>query len=214
MQAETVQRTWTPLDYYYDRRRKSHIALASQALIQAPTPVVGQSTNFSCGSACLYAALRYWKSDTGVFHEADLWDALKMDEDGCEPEDLVEVSERFGLSAEYRIGMTLDDLREKLQAGVPVILLLQAWRDDPSLDWKDAWEDGHYAMIVGIDDEKAYFMDPSYDAKTYRWMPISELLDRWHNEGIEGDQQYRLGISIRGYATSPAAVVTPFERFD
>jgi hypothetical protein len=41
---------------------------------------------------------------------------------------------------------------------VPVIILIQAWRDEDNLTpWVDDWEDGHYVVVIGYDAQNLYF---------------------------------------------------------
>jgi hypothetical protein len=53
------------------------------------------------------------------------------------------------------------------------------------IEWKNAWDDGHFAVVIGYDSDHLYFMDPSLTGN-YAFIPISEFLDRWHDvDGTE-----------------------------
>jgi hypothetical protein len=67
-------------------------------------------------------------------------------------------------------------------AGDTVILDLQAWQDEgkPKRDWQSDWDDGHYIVLVAMDDRLLYAMDPS-GHYGYAEIPIPELLVRWHD---------------------------------
>jgi hypothetical protein len=46
--------------------------------------------------------------------------------------------------------------------GTPPMVCLQAWSEDSDgLTWRERWEDGHYVVVIGYDNENLYFMDPS-----------------------------------------------------
>jgi len=161
-------------------------------------PLIRQTTNFSCGAAALLGVLRYWLGeDLGVRDESDLWGKLDVsEENGTEPDRIAAVARKFGLQATYVTEMTERGLREALARGDTVIMLVQAWRDDP-VDWAVDWDDGHYVVAVGIDALNVYLMDPSTSG-TYAWMSLDELPDRWHDFDENGEPQYGLALIIRG----------------
>jgi len=48
-----------------------------------------------------------------------------------------------------------------LKAKIPVILLLQAWKDeDDSTPYAVDFDDGHYVVAIGYDQQYIYFEDP------------------------------------------------------
>ncbi len=141
-------------------------------------PVVEQATDYSCGPATLMAVLRYWGKPVAC--EQDLYGPLHTTQkDGTEPYKLEEVARARGLRAEYRIGASVGDLRAALAAGTTVIVDLQAWRDTRR-PWRDDWDDGHYVVLVAIDGDRVYAMDPSAD-HGFSWLTLGELDERWHD---------------------------------
>ena len=144
-----------------------------------PVPLVRQAHPYSCGAAALLGVLFYWQAeDSG---EAALYkDLATTEEDGTAPEGLVRGARSHGLTAGLRRGLTVEDLRRALARGETAIVDIQAWREDEKIAWKDRWEDGHYVVLVAMDERYAYFMDPSTCA-SYGWIPLEELLDRWHD---------------------------------
>lgn len=144
-------------------------------------PLSRQQTPYSCGPAALRSVLKYF----GVFDgpEQALYKIANTSvEEGTLPEDLAAGARHFGLSATVEPLMTLARLRLHLGLGKLVIVQLQAWRDAASkpLPWREVWEDGHYVVLVGLDDEFAYFMDPSTSG-AYTYVPLRELVERWHD---------------------------------
>jgi len=166
-----------------------------------PLPLVSQATSYSCGAAALLSVLYYWRAFDGT--ESDLYGPLETTpRDGTHPAKIVEVARRYGLQAEMRIEMTIEDLRRELAAGATVILDIQAWPSDDRRDppWEELWEDGHYVILAGMDSSKVYAMDPSVRAG-YGYLPLEELPRRWHDyEDRNGRLEIhrRLGIVIRG----------------
>ncbi|MCX5790492.1 MAG: C39 family peptidase [Elusimicrobia bacterium] len=170
-------------------------------------PLHQQETNYSCGAAALFSVLRYWQAFDGK--ERDLYSPLGTTrKDGTEPPKLAQVAKTFGLSAELRKGMTLSDLRAALDQGQTVIVDIQAWREGKTAKtaWKDDWEDGHYVVLVGLDDKNAFFEDPVLK-DSYAYMPVEELPVRWHDyEDRHGRTQryWQAGIVIHGKTPAPA----------
>lgn len=166
-----------------------------------PVPLVRQAAPFSCGAAVLHSLLQYWNApfDGG---ETALYPLLGTTErDGTPPDRLVRGAAHFGLTAYLSENMTVDDLRLALERGDTVILDLQAWRAEGSTQpWSSTWEDGHYAVLVALDERHAFFMDPS-SSGSYAYIPLSELPDRWHDYedrlGLVWRTQ-RLGVIVRG----------------
>lgn len=175
-----------------------------------PVPIIPQATDFSCGSACLYACLLYWKGESlPVLHEADLWEAVKIDvEAGMGHDEGAEVATRYGLLAEAR-AYNEEELEALVARGVTVIVCIQAWRDlaDNPTEYEQDWDDGHYVVVVGLDAEKVYFMDPS-TRTSYTYMSREEFRQRWHSPDWDGAPQYGMGVAIWGEG-SPALPCFP-----
>ncbi len=76
---------------------------------------------------------------------------------------------------------TLADLRANIKNKYPTMVAIQAWLDSyqPS-DWNTNWEDGHWVIVIGLDDKNIYFEDPSL-LGTRGWLTQAEFLARWHD---------------------------------
>jgi hypothetical protein len=111
-----------------------------------------------------------------------------------------------GLAVDVRERMTIEDLHRAVDKGYPVVAAFQAWRGRPESSRAD-WEDGHYAVVIGTDEKKAYLMDPS-TAGDYAFILISEFLARWHDYEPEPAglrvNLVRFGMILRS---------TPFDSF-
>jgi predicted double-glycine peptidase len=135
-------------------------------------------------------------------------------QNGTHPDDIVRVAREFGLRAELREGLVLEDLEAALARGTSVIVDLQAWREKEDHPWSETWDDGHYMVLLGMDALNLYFEDPSL-LGSRGYIPRQEFLDRWHD--YEGDPPLdardrtyrRMAIFIQGQTPSSQP---PFER--
>jgi predicted double-glycine peptidase len=165
-------------------------------------PVVTQQSGFSCGPAAALALLRYWRPDAyGTVEETALYGPLETtDARGTEPEPIAALLRRNGLEAQYRYGdVTVRDLERAVDAREPPIVDLQAWTDHPT-PYRDTWDAGHYVVMVGYDDERLFFADPStMTPHGYVFLPRGELEERWHDlAGLADVRVERMAIFVRG----------------
>jgi predicted double-glycine peptidase len=164
-----------------------------------PVPLISQASPWTCGPAALMSVLVYF----GVFDDAESRLDAELGatpQDGTRVRNLVAVARRFGLAADARTTLELDDLKNELSRGAVVIVALQAWATGAVTDWRSHWEDGHYVVVVGVSDDRVYFMDPSVRTG-YAYLPRAEFVDRWHDYDVEDGHKVvwnRLGIVIRG----------------
>ncbi len=168
-----------------------------------PLPIVIQGADYSCGAAALLAALYYWQVFQG--YETDLYAMLETTpKQGTEPAKIAEAARLFGLQADMRTGVSLADLRAALGRGETVIVDFQAWHESSSTKrhspWPDRWDDGHYAVVAGMDEHYVYLMDPSAGSG-YAYVPLDEFMDRWHDyEDRHGSRQEnrQLAVFLKG----------------
>ncbi|RQW79910.1 MAG: hypothetical protein EHM14_06930 [Methanothrix sp.] len=164
-------------------------------------PDTRQSTEYSCGAAALQAVVGYWGRDIG---EEDMMEMLNTNpESGTYPDDIIRVAQEMGLNATYKENLSLTDLEAYLQEGVPVIVDCQAWRSvsQANESWADDWSDGHWVVVIGMDDKLVYLEDP-YLLGSRGIMTRQEFEERWHNwrglDELDTGEQIHMGIAIRG----------------
>lgn len=143
-------------------------------------PLTRQGTDYTCGVGALQSVMMYYGDE---YREDELASALKSDpNEGTPYNNIASFSKSNGYKVTILKDMTLDDLKKKIDAKKPVIVLLQAWSEKPT-DYIGDWEDGHYSVAIGYDDKKIYFMDPS-TLGYYTYVPVQQFLNRWHDTDL------------------------------
>jgi predicted double-glycine peptidase len=146
-------------------------------------PIIRQGTPYTCGVAVLQSILFYYGEE---WREDNLAKELKSTpEDGTDYHEIIRFARSKGLTVETAENMTLEDLRRAVDADHPVVVAFQAWGDHPE-NYAAAWEDGHYSIVIGVDNNNVYLMDPS-TIGNYTFVPIPEFLARWHDYYMEKD---------------------------
>lgn len=159
--------------------------------VRLQLPIVRQATDYSCGAASLLSVLQRFSGYGGS--ERSLYRGLGTEpKHGTRPERIAKVAKRHGLSATFRDGLSISDLRRAVKKGQAVILDLQAWRSprQQKSDWSKIWGTGHYVVLESIGTKYATFMDPWAPGKL-AWAPIAELDKRWHDWTHEKDGSRR-----------------------
>lgn len=161
-------------------------------------PDVMQMDESSCGVGCVQAVAmrlghwgyqREWAESLGTTLES-----------GTPPDGIVKGFLDIGVSAEVVEGMTLEALKDHLDAGRAVILDIQAWHGEPGYDYASEWEDGHYVVAVGYNDDLVFLEDPSL-LGTLGYVTQAELAVRWRDyEVIDGKRReyVRSAIVVHG----------------
>jgi predicted double-glycine peptidase len=124
--------------------------LSCTALLTRPMVHTAQTTDYTCGPACLRSVLLYWKG--AAPSELELARLLRTDPQiGTANARLVEAARELGLEAEQLTGLKPRDLRRLVRQGNTLIL-----------DWMDRGE-RHFSVLVGLDLRYIYLMDPWVD---------------------------------------------------
>ncbi len=164
-----------------------------------------QSTEYSCGAAALQAVLSYWGKD---LDERDLIQLLRTSpETGTYVGDIVRVARMLGFAAEMHEHVTLSELHSVLKNGISVIVCGQAWRsrEDSDRAVQEDWENGHYVVVLGMDEKYVYYQDP-FIKRGKGFVTHRKFDESWHS--VRGEtatdtrKQVHLGVFISG-ATPP-----------
>jgi uncharacterized protein len=160
-----------------------------------PVPIVRQATDYSCGTASLLSVLYYWKmTDKG---ELNYHEPLSTHPDfGTHPTAIVDYCRLLGLQAELSTETDLESIEAAIDRKEPVIIDFQAWTDSLGKDYSNKWDNGHYAVIVGYDQNNLYLMDPVLGS-AYGKLEKSDFLNRWHDvENRDGEDHYYIHPAI------------------
>jgi len=170
-------------------------------------PDTRQSFDYSCAASALQSVLVYWGID---IEENELIRLLNTTRAyGTDENDIVRVARQMGLEAELKDNITLADLERSIDMGIPVIVNCQSWRGSAysNASWANDWTDGHYLVVIGIDEKNVYLEDPNILGPR-GFIPRQEFLERWHSRKgtapLYNEKQYHLGIFIRGDKPSPS----------
>lgn len=139
-------------------------------------PETRQSTSFSCGASATQAILYYY----GHEHREDKLIAALGTNDamGTRPGNIVKyfIDNGFWVRAGQ---MTVNEVKQWIDRKVPVMVVLQAWTDNPNEDYRRSLDDDHWVVAIGYTDDGLIFDDPSL-LDNHGFIPYSEVEDRWH----------------------------------
>lgn len=184
---------------YSDIQNTTNITQNNTTMLNVPN--ARQPTNYSCGPTALQAVLGYYGTDITV---DKLINMTNCTENGTQPNSIAQAAQQLGFNAQVKQNMTLTDLQQYINNGTPVIIDAQAWRDNNTTNqnWTNDTEDGHYMVVIGIDNQNVYFEDPA-TLGSRGYIPNQEFLDRWHDQYIDPNTgnnttTNHLGIILNG----------------
>lgn len=166
-------------------------------------PLIRQATDYTCGVAALQAVLAYYGQDV---REDVLAKALHANHKiGTRYKNIQRYAETHGLTVHVDLEMTIEQLKNSIQSGHPVLCLIQAWADKKT-DYRTDWDDGHYVVAVGVEDDRVIFMDPS-TAGHYTYIPLQEFQQRWHDvDGTVKLNHFGMSLWKEGASFDPEKV--------
>lgn len=155
-------------------------------------PLTRQATNYTCGVAALQSLLYYYGDE---YRQDVLAGILQTDSiGGTRYMNIVNFCKSEGYYVSIHNNLSVDSLKNYINNGIPMLLAIQAWSDNPE-NYKDGWDDGHYVLAIGYDMENFYFMDPS-TLGNYTYIPLNDFLDRWHDIDQDNNKLYNFAIRI------------------
>jgi ABC-type bacteriocin/lantibiotic exporter with double-glycine peptidase domain len=161
---------------------------------QLDFPTARQSNHSDCGSTSVQTMLAYYGIDE---RQDDLDKELKLSKDGVSYTNMIKVFKRKGLKTSSG-RMNQEILKNFLDENTPVIILIQAYKDDNKDYNINSYGDGHYITITGYDDTKFIVEDPSLNNKN-GYIPFDELDIRWHGLGENKDEKLDFfGLAVFG----------------
>jgi|GEM_PF-728231 len=156
-------------------------------------PDLRQDYDFTCGASCLQSVLMYYGFDAV---ESELVQKLGATADwGTEHTDIIRVAKEYGLEVESG-EFSIEQVKNYIEQKIPVILDIQAWSEKSNIDYSLDYDDGHYIVAIGYDDNGFIIEDPSDFGRQY--MTFEELQKRWHDIDKNNNKLNNLGIAIIG----------------
>jgi len=169
----------------------------SRNAIRIPVPDTTQQTDYTCGAASLEAVSKYF--GVGPDWEPEFKDDMRMPRSGADPEHIIRAAKKYGLRFKEFYPMSLGQLRSCVDRRRPVILMLQAWGQTQEgkarRGYKRMWDDGHWVVAIGYDNEGVFFEDPSLQA-VRGFLAFPELEERWHDYGPHYEHMDHYGVAI------------------
>jgi predicted double-glycine peptidase len=156
-------------------------------------PELRQIYNYDCGACAATSVLAYYGFDV---REEAVWGLADITKDGTDPSGILRVFEHFKLATIAYCGMDPNRIRQAIDRGYPVILDIQAWRDNDSIEWATDWNDGHFVCAIGYDSARLIFEDPASYKRT--WLTDGELLTRWRDKDVNGNEFVQWGCIVLG----------------
>jgi predicted double-glycine peptidase len=159
-----------------------------------------QMFDSDCGAKALQTMFAFYGDDV---REDGLLKELGTTEDGTKVSAIMKAAKAHGYKV--RAGhLSFETLKETVGKGLPVIVMVQAWADRVMTldDWREDWDDGHYAIVIGVEDDIVVFEDPSSVRRT--WMSKEEFLVRWHDVDSDSDERFEnFGMVVYGKPPEP-----------
>jgi uncharacterized protein YvpB len=108
---------------------------------------------------------------------------------------VAKVLEYYGLDFKMSLPISIEELKLFIDEGYPILIALQAYKEG-DLPYAECWDDGHYVVAIGYDEENIYFEDPSSYKRTK--LSFIELLERWHDMEFNGTKLIQWGCVVKG----------------
>jgi len=152
-------------------------------------PGFRQNYEWSCGSTAMNMVLAYFGNDVNEKEIMDI--AGSNSEIGTPIEGLKKVAKKYNIKFEeghFNIGK----LKEFIDNGWPILLMIQAWTKSDNPNWKNEWDQGHYTVCIGYDEKRLYFADPISIKRVF--LSYSGLNSRWHGWDDNGKKIQKWGM--------------------
>ena len=169
----------------------------SQKMSMIDLHIGKQVYDYDCGVQALQTVMTYY----GVEIDRDeLMRSLgTTEEGGTPPQAMIAAAQSYDFEVKSGTQWSLNQLKQYVDAGTPVIVLLQAWADRYMTldDWRRDWDNGHYAIVIGVNKDVLLFEDPATIRRT--WLREREFLARWHDMDTKTGEKYEhFGMVLLG----------------
>ena len=134
-----------------------------------------QSYSYDCGTKVLHLVMAYYGEEYPYYELLNR--AKEHKRYGLPESSLIQMAKARSFKIIAHDNFTLAEIKEQLNKGHPVIVLVQGW-GKVETDWKTTNEYTHYSIVIGIEHGKVFFNDPLSFKKA--WLTEEEFLERWH----------------------------------
>ncbi|MDF1593418.1 MAG: cysteine peptidase family C39 domain-containing protein [Desulfobacterales bacterium] len=155
-----------------------------------------QTFDYDCGVKSLQIVMAYYGID---IREDELIKELGTGKDGTRVDKMISVAESKGFRVEAKQNWSIREVKQSIDRGNPVIVLLQAWAERYMTlhDWRNENDEGHYAVLIGHEKGVMIFEDPASFRRT--WLREYEFRARWHDLDPTRNKKYeRFGMVLLG----------------
>jgi ABC-type bacteriocin/lantibiotic exporter with double-glycine peptidase domain len=141
-----------------------------------------QQHDYDCGAKCLHLVMQYHNVD--VPYPGLLSRVHGCEENGLSISKIKSLARSFGFKTRSVVNCRMKELEDRINNRQPVIVLIQAWahKNLRPNDWRNVGKGsrdyGHYAIVMGFDDDFIVLRDPNVPKRI--WMRKEEFLARWH----------------------------------
>jgi ABC-type bacteriocin/lantibiotic exporter with double-glycine peptidase domain len=155
-----------------------HTKSTHQRLKVLSLPMGKQKYDFDCGVAVAWSILRYKKIK--VNYESVLQISKVCPVNGLKPTKLINLLEKYGLTAVCENNKNIRFLKKQISANNPVIVLIQL-RKEYKKSWSNTWIHGHYIIVIGFGTNRLVVFDPSWGG-SIKIFTHNQFYNRWHDE--------------------------------
>jgi len=151
-------------------------------ILRVPSGI--QLHDYDCGAKCLHLIMQYYNTD--VSYTSLLSHVQSYKENGVPISKIKSLSRLYGFKAWSVVNCKMNALEQNINNRHPVIVLIQAWahKNLKPNDWKNVGKGnrdyGHYAIVIGFDDNFIILRDPNIPRRIR--MSKEEFLARWHGD--------------------------------
>jgi ABC-type bacteriocin/lantibiotic exporter with double-glycine peptidase domain len=156
-------------------------------------PQFEQTFEYDCGAKAVQSVLAYYGFD---IKEDKIMKGVGTNKHGTPANGIIKYLRKRGLKCKAKEGMTISDIKKSIDAGNPVILLIQAWPTEKVINWKNCWTTGHWVIAIGYNHESIIFDDPYILNRSY--LHFRELEKRWHDKVQDLGRVRGYGIVVHG----------------
>lgn len=142
-------------------------------------PISRQEKKYTCGVAVVKSIFNYFKTKISENKLSKILETTNKD--GTNHNNIYKLISKICYCEQLEF-LTMKDIEKFINKQYVMIVALQAW-DKSSSSYEDKWNSGHYAIIIGYDDNKIYFMDPS--STKYAFINKNDFFKRWHDADKE-----------------------------